>query len=162
VHLEWDRGHEGFDAAIRSDTEHGLIVTEFLDLVLRTGMKWIRRAEVVELEDLPATSAQARLMALRSVGIEPVDDRLTELPKLIEHLAGCGDLVAVFRTATGSDALLVGRIERTSSRHFDLALVDEDGATEPDHRTYVFDEVISVEWGTDYLNALQDLNLHDG
>ena len=62
VTLEWDRGHESLDAVVRAESEHGVIVTEVIDFASAPGLRWIRRDEILQMEDYNPDLAVVRLV----------------------------------------------------------------------------------------------------
>ena len=103
VTLEWDRGHESLDAIVRAESEHGVIVTEVIDFASEPGLRWIRRDEILQMEDYNPDLAVVRLADLRGTRVETVDVSLTELPALLQSLEHTDGLVCVYRERTGSD-----------------------------------------------------------
>jgi hypothetical protein len=157
VHLEWDRTHEEFDAIVRAESDDGVIVTEIHDFVPRRGWKWIPDDEVISIDDVPASAALVRLFELRPLVPEPIDPALTSLPALLRHLADGNLLVSVFQASTGSATMLAGAIARLDNVAVVLDLVDTAGEWEDDQFEFELDDIISVEWGNDYLLALTAL-----
>jgi hypothetical protein len=157
VHLEWDRTHEEFDAVVRAESDDGVIVTELLDFVPRRGWKWIPSDEIVTIDDLAPDSAQARLAQLRSFPAEPLDAALTSLPALVDFLVDGHSLVALWEARTGSSEMLVGMIGGHDGVVVELDLVSPAGQWENERHGYELEDLISVEWGSDYLLALEEL-----
>ncbi len=157
MHVEWDRGHEEFDALIRAESGDGIIVSEFHDHSVRAGWKWIPTSEIVSIEPLPDSSPVVRIARIRSYPDLPIEVEFTRLEELLAYLASSAEIVGVFRAATGSDELLVGRIGGLVDSGFDLELVSTDGDWEDAEHHYELGEVISIEWGTEYLTAMGEL-----
>ncbi len=98
-----------------------------------------------------------RITTTRAYPDLSIEVGLTRLPELLAYLASSDEVVGVYRAATGSDALLVGRISRLDESGFELDLVSSEGVWEDDKHEYELGEVISIEWGTDYLTAMRAL-----
>lgn len=157
VTLEWDRGHESLDAVVRAESEHGVIVTEVIDFASASGLRWIRREEILQMEDYNPDLAVVRLADLRGTRVETVDPSLTELPVLLQHLQRTDQLVGVYRERTGSDELLVGEIIELTAALFHIRDVDSKGRYDGEVTEYALDEVIRIDWGSTYLTALTEL-----
>jgi len=157
VELEWDRGHDAFAAIVRARTDAGIIVTKVHDLVAVDGLTWIRGDELLDVDDLDDDQPEVRLANLRGSRIATVDPGLTELPALLAHLTDAGVLLFVHRARTGSGEGLVGRIVEIDGQALVLDEVDTDGRFNGDTLEFLVDEIISVDWGTDYLAALAEL-----
>lgn len=155
VHIEWDRAHEEFDALVHAESDEGVILSRVHELVPLRGFKWLPSDEIVSIEPLEADSAPMRLAVLRGSAPASVDAELTHLSNLLDHLKGSSELVGVFRAERGSDELLVGRIRQAD----ELLVVDlvGPGGVWQDEERYELDEIISIEWQSDYLLALADL-----
>jgi hypothetical protein len=157
VKLEWDRGHDKLEAIVRAETDAGIIVTEVDDLVALEGLTWIRGDELLDVDDLDDDNATVRLANLRGSRTERVDPDLTELPALLAHLADLGVLLFVYQARTGSDEGLVGRIAEIDDEILVLDEVEPEGHFTGDTDEFVIDDIISVDWGTEYLLALTEL-----
>jgi hypothetical protein len=154
VDLEWDRGHESFDAIVRLDAPEAIVVTTIHDLWPQAGCLWIRADEVLAAEPLDAASAEVRVLDRLGVRLFAVDEGLADLATLLRSAQAEDVLVAVHSTATGSGEMLVGNVRRLTDRHVELDEVDTDGRRTDEPLDFRLDEVIAVEWGTDYLRAL--------
>ena len=96
VHLEWDRSHERFTAIVRAASEHGVIVSELGDFSPIEGLRWIRRDEIISLEDV-AVDAPERLLPEHRQQLErTVDPTLTRLDALLAHLAEGDEPLALY------------------------------------------------------------------
>lgn len=158
MELEWDRGHERLTAVVEAESRLGLVVAEVVDLVEAPGRRWIRADEVVDIEDLALDDPAVRLAELRGTATaaggaaEP-----TDLAALLRRLQATTDLVGVYRTRTGSDECLVGRIETVTADHVVLAEVNPRGTTTGDRLQFPLAKIIAVDWATTYLTALAEL-----
>ena len=161
VHIEWDRGHESCDAIIRASSDTGVVVTEVFDLVALPGYKWIRADEILEIDDLDDDDPAVRVRLIRGSTFEPVGAELADIRGLSGHLADRSIVTMIQTTRTGSGEGLVGRIASVNDAGFALSEIDTNGRATGDTLTYAFESVISVEWGTSYLDALTDLNTAD-
>jgi ribosomal protein S18 acetylase RimI-like enzyme len=157
VHLDWDRRHESFDAIVRAESDEGVIVTQLFDLSSEAGFKWIRGDEILELNDLDADDPKVRLADLRGTRVDRLDSGLAAIAPLVAHLADRGSLVFVQTRGTGSDEGLVGAISAIGDGVISLADIDPSGHPSGDTVELVINDLISVEWGTDYLGALMEL-----
>jgi hypothetical protein len=154
VDLEWDRGHDAFDAIVRLDTPTAIVVTEVRDLWPQAGCLWIRADEVLSAEPLDAADPAPRVLDRLGVLLFVVDPALADLATLLEAAREEQALVAVHSTETGSDELLVGTVRQVTGRRVELDEVDTDGSRTHELLEFDLDEIIAVEWGTDYLRAL--------
>ena len=158
VVLEWDRGHETFDAIVRAESDAGVVCTEVIDLASTPGLAWIRGNEITDLVDLDEDLGVVRLAGIRAERDAIVDVSMTQLFFLLERFARDGTLVAVYRECTGSDSCLVGEIVDPTEHEFHLRLVDERGRYDNDPPfKYGTNEVIRLDWGTTYLSSLGEL-----
>lgn len=157
VNLDWDRGHESFAAIVRAETDDGVIVTQLIDFSSVAGFKWIRADEILELDDLDTDDPNVRVADLRGTRTERLAPALTATGALVTDLAAQGVLVFVQSRRTGSDEGLVGTITSIDGSVVVLADVDPSGRASGDTVEVSLDDVISVEWGTDYLAALAEL-----
>ena len=157
VELEWDRGHDKFEAIVRARTDAGIVVTQLHDLVALEGLTWIRGDELLDVDDLDDDRPEVRLANLRGARTHAVDPSLTELPALLAHLADAGVLLFVHQARTGSDEGLVGRVAEIDDGTLVLDEVDTSGRFTGDTYEFAIDDIISVEWGTAYLVALTEL-----
>jgi len=157
VELEWDRSHESFTAIVRAESQSGIIISQIHDLSTVRGLRWIRADEIVSLEDVTPEDPARRLADRRGELTVRVDDGLTELGSLLELLSGLATPLAIYRERTGSDELLVGSHGRVRDGRLELTEIDSRGELTGDQLTYDLDEIIAVDWGTDYLDALAEL-----
>jgi len=157
VALEWDRSHEGFIAVVRAESASGVIVSQVHDLSILGGLRWIRADEVVSMEDVPNDSPVVRLADHRGARTMRVDASLTELVSLLDLLTGLATPIAVYCERTGSAELLVGSKALVDSGRLVLSEVDPSGTHTGATLGYDLDEIISVEWGTTYLDDLAEL-----
>jgi hypothetical protein len=154
VDLEWDRGHESFDAIVRLDAAEAMIVTAVHDLWPQAGCQWIRADEILAAEPLAADSAEVRVLDRLGVRLFTVDPSLADLATLLRAAQREQLLIAVHSTTTGSQEMLVGRVRLVTDDAVELDEVDTNGERTDEPLAYRFDEVIAVQWGTDYLRAL--------
>lgn len=154
VHLEWDRGHESFDAIVRIESVESMIVTVVHDLWPLAGCKWIRADEVVSAEPLAPDSVAVRVLDHLGVRMFGVDPALSDLRRLFMQAADTATLLGIYSSTTGSDGVLVGTVRTITESQVILDEVSPRGVQTVEDLVYEFDEVISVEWGTDYLRAL--------
>jgi hypothetical protein len=158
VTVEWDRGHERLDAILRAESPDGVILTEIVDIATVPGLSWIRRNEVLEIDDLEDDAGAVRLAGVRGERAATVDLSLTAVGPLLVHLAATEPLVAIYRERTGADEHLVGKIVATSPDAITLEHVDPNGRYDRDGALdYPLREIIRVDWGTTYLTALWEL-----
>ncbi len=132
------------------------VVTRLYDYVQLPGLKWVRADELVSVCDLDDDSPTVRIANLRGYRRDTVDRQLTELPALLGHLEALQCLLFIMRRRTGSGEGLAGRVVSLAEDSADFALVDPRGASSGDESS-AMDEIVSVEWGTEYLDALADL-----
>ena len=154
VDLEWDRGHESFDAVVRLDAPQALIVTAVHDLWPQAGCLWLRADEVLSAEPLEDDSATVRVLDRLGVRLFTVDPALADLATLFRHAQQERALVAIYSRSTGSGETLVGTVRVVTDDRVELDEIDTDGRPTHEPLDYGLDEVIGVEWGTDYLRAL--------
>ena len=154
VDLEWDRGHESFDAIVRLDHAGAVVVTAVHDLWPQAGCQWIRRDEVLRAEPLASDSPEVRVLDRLGVRLFAVDPAIADLRALLEAAEAGQDLVAVHSTTTGSAEMLVGRVRSVTAHRLDLDEIDTAGERTGEPLDYRLDEIIAVQWGTDYLRAL--------
>ena len=158
VALEWDRGHETFDAIVRAESDAGVVCTEVIDLASTPGLAWIRGNEITDLVDLDEDLGVVQLADTRAERDVVVDVSSTQLLVLLERFAADGTLVAVYRECTGSDSCLVGEVIDPTEDEFHLRLVDGRGRYDNDPPfEYRTNEVIRLDWGTTYLGSLGEL-----
>jgi hypothetical protein len=158
VNIEWDRGHERFYAILRAESPDGVIFTEIVDITTVPRLSWIRRNEVLEIDDLDEDAGAVRLAEVRGERAETVDRSLTAVGPLLVHLASTEPLVAIYRERTGSDELLVGKIVATTPDTVTLQHVDTNGRYDEEGRLdHPLREIIRVDWGTSYVTALWEL-----
>ena len=154
VALEWDRGHESFDAIVRLDAPEAMVVTEVHDLWPLAGCLWIRSDEILAAEPLPPDGPETRVLDRLGVRLFAVDPALADLRTLLEAARQEGTLVAVHSTTTGSAEMLVGTVVEVSVDGVELDEVDPAGERTREPLRHRLDEIIGVQWGTDYLRAL--------
>jgi hypothetical protein len=154
VDLEWDRGHESFDAIVRLDAADAMVVTAVHDLWPQAGCQWIRADEILQAEPLAPDSPEVRVLDRLGVRSFTVDPQLGDLRSLLEAARQEDALIAVHSTRTGSAEMLVGRVRSVDARRLDLDEVDTSGERTDEPLEYALDEIIAVQWGTDYLRAL--------
>ncbi len=65
-------------------------------------------------------------------------------------------LLVIMCRRTGSGEALVGRVASLAEDSADFALVDPSGASSGNESS-AMDEIASVEWGTEYVDALAGL-----
>ena len=158
VDLEWDRGHESFEAIVRLDHPDAMVVTTVHDLWPQAGCQWIRRDEVLGVEPLAADSPAVRVLDRLGVRLFTVDPALHDLPTLLASAREDQELVAVFSTMTGSSEMLVGRVRRITADAVELEETDTRGERTDEPLELALAEIIAVQWGTDYLRALAMLS----
>ena len=154
VALEWDRGHDAFDAILRLDAEEALIVTAIHDLWPQAGCQWIRADEVLAAEPLASDSAAVRVLDRLGVRLFTVDPALADLRTLLRTAREERALVAVYSAQTGSGETLVGTVLGLDGDGVELDEIDTDGNRSGERLDVALDDVIGVEWGSDYLRAL--------
>ena len=154
VALEWDRGHESFVAIVRLDHPDALVVTTVHDLWPLAGCQWIRRREILEAEPLADDRPEVRVLDRLGVRLFAVDAPLHDLASLLRAAQDGEELIAVHSTTTGSGGMLVGRVRSVDHERVDLDEVDTTGERTDEPLEYALDEIIAVQWGTDYLRAL--------
>jgi len=158
VNIEWDRGHERFDAIVRAESDSGIVVTEIRDIAPLPGLSWIRRNEVIEIDDLADDAGEVRLADIRGELVGTVEVALTAVEPLLVHLAATEPLIGLYRERTGSDELLVGKIVATAPGTITLEHVDPNGRYDEDGALdYPMREILRIDWGTTYLTALWEL-----
>ena len=146
-----------FTAIVRAEGTTGIVVTQLHDFRALDGLRWIRADEITSLDDLEADDPDVRIAELRGWRTEHTDIELTELSAFLAHLAGHAGLVGIYRERTGSDELLVGRIAEVRAGGVRVADVDTNGALTGDEVDVPFEQIIGVDWGTDYLTGLGQL-----
>jgi hypothetical protein len=154
VDLEWDRGHESFDAMVRLDAPEAMVVTAVHDLWPQAGCQWIRADEILGAEPLPSDSPEVRVLDRLGVRLFAVDRRLADLTALLGAAQDEQVLIAVHSTTTGSAEMLVGSVRTLAAGRVELDEVDTTGERTDEPLDFRFDEIIAVQWGTDYLRAL--------
>lgn len=154
VRVEWDRGHEEFDAVLRLKTADAVVVSIVHDLWPVAGLQWLRTEEVLRVDLLPPDSAAVRVLDRLGIRFFTVDEGLGDIRELVARAAASGVLVGVHSRRTGSGEMLVGTVGRVTAEGFDLADVSTDGEATGEIVEYSFDDVIGIEWGSDYLRAL--------
>ena len=157
VSLEWDRGHESLTAIVRAESPSGLVLTEVDDLTELPGRRWIRADEVIELEDLAADDPARRLAERHGSLVDATDAEPADLEALLDHLQESSAPVAVYSSRTGSDECLVGTIKRVTPDLLVLAEIDINGTVTGDTLEISPDQIIGVDWDTNYLTALTEL-----
>lgn len=157
VDVEWDRSHESFTAVMRAESESGVIVSLVSELSVLSGLRWIRGSEIVSVEEEPLDSPVVRLASHRGDLAIGVDTSLTDLETLLGLLTGLALPIGVYCERTGSGELLVGSNARASGGRLVLDEIDPSGAVTGDELTFDLDEIISIEWGTTYLDDLAEL-----
>ena len=162
VTLEWDRGHESIEAIVRARSDTGIVVTELHDLEPRQGLKWIRHDEVLLLESLPPDGAPSRLADVQGTRAMRADEQLTDLPVLIAAMQDAGLLIAVYDRVAGSSECSVGTVSDLGPERFVIRTVDTDARFDGDTPEFELDDVLSVEWGTTYLDAITALLRAEG
>jgi hypothetical protein len=136
VNIEWDRGHERFDAIVRAESDAGIVVTEIHDIAPLPGLSWIRRNEVIEIDDLADDAGEVRLADIRGELVETVEVALTAVEALLVHLAATEPLIGLYRERTGSDELLVGKSSRRRrARSRSSTSTRTAGTTRTEHST---------------------------
>ena len=151
--LEWDRSHDRFTAIVRAATDHGVVVSELSDLSPLEGLRWIRRDDIVSLEDVTADAPERLLAELRGDLRWTVDPTLTALDSLLAHLQERDESIAVYTDRTGSAELLVGRRPVVEERRLALVEVDPDGNLSGDQLEYDLKSIVALDWGTTYLRG---------
>jgi hypothetical protein len=157
VHLEWDRGHESFDAIVVAQAPAGMIARQVHDYVPIDGYKWIRSDEVVDIEFLDDDHPAVRLARLRGLSVDRPGRGMSDLAALLRAMRRERQLILVQQERTGSDAGLVGYVSSLDPIHATLDDVDPQGRYTGDLVAIRHDQIISVEWRTPYLTALNDL-----
>ena len=157
VHLEWDRGHDEFDALVRAETAAGIVVTQLDDYATVEGLRWIRADEITSIEDLEDEHPMARFAKLRGWRRSVVAEAPTELPDLLHYLSHNASLVGVYKRRTGSDELLVGSIVQTDAMALHVTVVDSQAAFTGETETLLLDQIIGIDWGNSYLLGLAAL-----
>ena len=157
VLAEWDRGHATTTGIVRAHTAAGLILTEIDDLSAQAGLVWISGNELLEVDNLDDDDMFVRIATLRGERQGTVDPDLTWVDSLVAHLADLNLLIMIFQSRTGSREGLVGRITRVRDGMVHLDEIGPDARPTGDPLELALTELISVEWGTDYLRGLTDL-----
>jgi hypothetical protein len=161
VHLEWDRGHDSFDAIVVAVGASGMSARQVHDCVPLEGYKWIRSDEVVEIDLLDDDHPAVRLARVRGVHVDPPGRGMSNLTTLLRAMRRRRQLIFVQQERTGSGAGLVGYVSSVDPIHATLDDVDSQGRCTGDLLSIRRDQIISVEWSTTYLTALNDLVLAD-
>jgi hypothetical protein len=158
VSLEWDRGHESLIAILRAESPAGVVISEIRDLCELHGRRWICADEVLEIDDLEPDDPARRLAVLRGslanhAGAEP-----TDLNALLGWLQDTAAPIAIYTSRTGSTECLVGAINRITPDHVVLAEIDTGGIGTGEALEFRLNDIIAIEWGTNYLDALAELS----
>lgn len=162
VHLEWDRSHESFDAIVVAQGISGMIARQVHDYVPLEGYKWIRSDEIVDIEFLDHDHPAVRLARLRGVPVDRPGRGMSDLAVLLRAMRRQRKLIFVQQERTGSDEGLIGYVPSLDRTHATLDDVDPQGRCPGELLSIRRDQIISVEWGTPYLAALNDLVQADG
>jgi hypothetical protein len=157
VHLEWDRAHESFDAIAVVQGASAIIAKQVHDYVPLDGYKWIRSDEIVDFEFLDHDHPAVRLARLRGTRIERPGRGMSDLAILLRAMRRQRQLIFVQQERTGSNAGLAGYVSSLDQTHATLDEVDPQGRCTGEVLSTRTDRIISVEWGTSYLTALNDL-----
>jgi hypothetical protein len=161
VRLEWDRGHESFDAIVVAQGASGMIARQVHDYVPLEGYKWIRSDEVIGIEFLDHDHPAVRLAKLRGVPVDRPGRGMSDLAILLRAMHRQRQLIFVLQERTGSDGGLAGYVSSLDQTHARLDDVDSEGRCTGEVLSIPHDQIISVEWGTSYLTALNDLVQQD-
>lgn len=155
VCLEWDRGHEEFNAIVRAEADGGLIVTEMRDLTPLNGYRWLPDGEIVDIEDLPDDDPDVRVANILGARTERLDSGLVDLRALLEARRDDQQLVGIYQARTGSDELLVGAVSAIEDNSVRLDEVRPDGTLSGDTLVYDLNDIVCMDWDTDYLRGLR-------
>lgn len=157
AHIEWDRGHDEFDAVVYLDEADALVVARTHDYWPQAGFLWIRRSEVLSLD--PLDEAEPAMRVLEQLGVRrlAVDPAIADLKTLLLEASDPPVPIAVFSRKTGSEEMLVGLVSHVGDTGCTLTEVDPAGSLTGDDLTLELDDIIAIEWSTDYLNALSIL-----
>lgn len=157
VHLEWDRAHESFDAIVVVRGASAIITKQVHDYVPLDGYKWIRADEIGHIEFLDHDHPAVRLARLRGTLIDRPGRGMSGLAVLLRAMRRQKQLIFVQQERTGSDTGLAGYVSSLDQTHVTLDEVDPQGRRTGEVLSIRTDQIISVEWGTSYLTALNDL-----
>lgn len=157
VVVEWDRGHEEVDGILRAEGTDGIILTEMDDLIPDAGYCWLRSDEILNVEDWCTSSGTARSAKLRDALSERIDTQLTTLANLLHRLTDNHATIGVHTRRTGSGELLAGVMDSTTDLAMQFKEIDPNGVLTGELITVGLDDIIRVDWDTDYLRALRAL-----
>jgi len=165
IHIDWDRGHDDFDAIVRLDGIEGLVLSRIHDYWPQAGCIWMRRSEILTIDSLDCDGPEVRVLDRLGVRLLAVDPELESLHAVVQHAAQTPAPVAVYSRATGSGEVQVGLMLSSDDGTCTMAEVDPTGVQTGDEMRLELVEIIALEWSTDYLAALgillEDGPLHD-
>lgn len=157
VHIEWDRGHDAFDALIRATSDEAVIVTLVEDYWPLAGCRWIRANEIVSCDDHEAESPVVRVLDHLGVRTFGVSVELLSLRHLLAHPTFSSAPVQVYVERTGSSEVQVGVVASVGLHDLVLGEITPRGERNGESDPVPLDQIIGVEWGSDYLTALRIL-----
>lgn len=102
VHIEWDRGHDDFDALRYVDGDEGLVIAKVHDYWPLAGSMWLRRNEVRRMEALDPGLPEVRVLDRLGVRLFTLDPALAELRNVLSGALGSAVPLAVYSRSTGS------------------------------------------------------------
>lgn len=160
VIVEWDRGHASIEAIVRAEHDAGIIVSTIHDHVPLPGLRWIRSDEVFyrdNLEALPDDHPAVRLAAQHGSRQLRLPPDLADLDVLLADLCEAKTLVMVHVRRTGSGSGRVGRTVSATASELVLDDVSTEARYSGDQLHIDVNDIISVEWGDNYLSAIDQL-----
>jgi hypothetical protein len=134
-----------------------MIARQVHDYVPLEGYKWIRSDEILEIDLLDDDHPAVRLSRLRGLSVDRPGRGMSNLTTLLRAIHRRQQLIFVQQERTGSDAGLVGYVSSLDPIHATLDDVDSQGRYTGDPLSIRNNQIISVEWSTPYLTALNDL-----